>query len=48
MVLFPGPTTYTNSYSHSNLRGLPDLNNDGYPDIVITHNVPSNVLCKAK
>lgn len=39
---FAAPVVYTNSYSHSNLRGTPDLNNDGYPDLVLTHNVPSN------
>ncbi|MEM6964341.1 MAG: PKD domain-containing protein, partial [Bacteroidota bacterium] len=40
---FAAPTTYQNSYSHSNLGGTPDLNNDGFPDLVLTHNVPSRL-----
>lgn len=40
---FAAPVTYTNSESHSWLVGTPDLNNDGYPDLVITHNVPSRI-----
>ncbi|MEZ4963182.1 MAG: FG-GAP-like repeat-containing protein [Saprospiraceae bacterium] len=40
---FATPVTYTNAESHSGLIGTPDLNNDGYPDIVIFHNVPSRI-----
>ena len=39
---FNNPATYTTSRSHSNLRGTPDLNGDGYPDILVSHNVPSS------
>lgn len=35
--------TYSNSQSHSRLTATPDLNNDGYPDIVLSHNVPSSI-----
>lgn len=40
---FQSPITYTNSQSHSAIIGTPDLNNDGFPDIVVNHNVPSSV-----
>jgi len=40
---FAAPLTYSNSESYGFLVGTPDLNNDGYPDLVITHNVPSRV-----
>ncbi|MBK7223399.1 MAG: VCBS repeat-containing protein [Saprospiraceae bacterium] len=40
---FAAPATYVNSQSHSALIGTPDLNNDGYPDLVISHNVPSRI-----
>ncbi len=40
---FAAPATYTNSESHSGLVGTPDVNNDGYPDIVLFHNVPSRI-----
>ena len=40
---FASPVTYTNSQSYSGLIGTPDLNNDGYPDLVISHNLPSNI-----
>lgn len=33
--------SYVNNDSHSALRGTPDFNNDGYPDIFVVHNVPS-------
>ncbi len=40
---FATPVTYTNPESYSTLIGTPDLNNDGYPDMVITHNVPARI-----
>lgn len=40
---FSGPDSYSNSYSHSGIRGVGDLNNDGYPDLILTHNYPSRV-----
>ncbi|MBK9336158.1 MAG: VCBS repeat-containing protein [Lewinellaceae bacterium] len=40
---FAAPATYTNAESHSVLVGTPDVNNDGYPDIVIFHNFPSRI-----
>jgi len=40
---FAAPVTYTNTESYSTLIGTPDLNNDGYPDLVITHNVPARI-----
>jgi hypothetical protein len=40
---FATPVTYTNTESYSTLIGTPDLNNDGYPDLVITHNVPARI-----
>lgn len=41
---YQAPITYTESYSHSSYRGSPDLNGDGYPDIVITQNAfPSSL-----
>lgn len=40
---FTGPTTYTNTSSHSGIRAIADLNNDEYPDLILTHNVPSTV-----
>ena len=36
-------TTYTHSSSYSGLRGTPDLNADGYPDLILQHNVPSRI-----
>jgi surface protein len=40
---FAAPVTYNNAASYSILIGTPDLNNDGYPDIVLAHNVPSQI-----
>ncbi|MFK7980825.1 MAG: FG-GAP-like repeat-containing protein, partial [Saprospiraceae bacterium] len=40
---FNAPLTYSYNRSFSSLRGTPDLNGDGYPDLVVTHNVPSSV-----
>ena len=40
---FAAPVTYTNAESHSGLVGTPDLNNDGFPDLVLTHNTPSRI-----
>ena len=41
---YAAPSTYVGSYSHSSLRGTPDLNADGYPDVVTTQNAfPSSV-----
>ena len=40
---YAAPSTYSSTRSYSSLRGTPDLNGDGYPDLVVTHNVPSSV-----
>lgn len=40
---FAAPATYSTAASHSGLRGTPDLNNDGYPDLLLYHNVPSQI-----
>ncbi len=39
--VFASPLTYSTTTSYPNLLGTPDLNNDGYPDLVLSHNVPS-------
>ena len=40
---FAAAVTYNNSASYSILIGTPDLNSDGYPDIVLAHNSPSQI-----
>jgi len=35
--------SYTRTESHSSITDINDLNNDGFPDVVITHNVPPTV-----
>lgn len=40
---FLPPAIYTNSLSYSGLVGTPDLNNDGFPDLVLFHNAPSRI-----
>lgn len=40
---FSAPATYSNSASHSAMSSAPDLNNDGYPDLLVMHNVPSQI-----
>ncbi len=40
---FASPVIYTNTESYANLISTSDLNNDGYPDLVLTHNVPSKI-----
>ncbi|MCB9295614.1 MAG: VCBS repeat-containing protein [Lewinellaceae bacterium] len=40
---FAAPATYSNSASHSAMSAAPDLNNDGYPDLLVMHNVPSQI-----
>ncbi len=41
---FAAPVTYQSSSSYSGLRTTADFNNDGYPDLLISHNVPSQVM----
>jgi gliding motility-associated-like protein len=42
--VFNSPASYFHGYSHTGAVQTPDLNNDGYPDIVYSCNVPSAVL----
>lgn len=40
---YQSAVSYSNNVSHSGLVTTPDLNNDGYPDIVVSHNFPSQL-----
>jgi hypothetical protein len=40
---FSAPLTYSNQSRNSNFIGTPDLNGDGFPDVVILHGFPSRV-----
>ncbi|MCB0584535.1 MAG: VCBS repeat-containing protein, partial [Phaeodactylibacter sp.] len=40
---FAAPDSYSNSASYSGLNSAPDLNNDGYPDLLLSYNFPSQI-----
>lgn len=41
--LFSSPLSYSTPNSHSSIIGTPDLNGDGFPDLVLNFNVPSTI-----
>ena len=43
---FSPPLAYSNNRSHSSIQGTPDLNGDGYPDLLVRHNFASSVMLR--